>query len=116
VHVHGTKRDGRRRDVPLIMAPVIPSMHRRTFEDRVRQRTARAIVTYDLRRTYSNWMESAGIPRTRRRMYMGHGAKDVTDLYERHEVAAYLLEDATKLKAFLGFPIDNVPRRLVKEG
>lgn len=46
-------------------------------------------------------MEEAGIPRTRRRLYMGHGAKDVTDLYERHDVMAFLLEDRDRLAKFL---------------
>lgn len=102
VAVAGTKRSGRVRDVPLVMVPPIPTWeHRRTFEDKFRERT-REFTPYDLRRTYSNWMESAGIPRTRRRLYMGHGAKDVTDLYEQHEVAAYLVEDAKKLRAWLG--------------
>ena len=49
-------------------------------------------------------MESAGIPRTRRKLYLGHGAADVTDLYERHEVEAFLLEDAKKLTEFLSRP------------
>jgi hypothetical protein len=100
VHVDGTKRGGRVRDVPLVKAPAVPKYNRRKFEDDLRERT-RAITVYDLRRTYANWMESAGIPRTRRRLYMGHGAKDVTDLYEHHEVAAFLAEDAAKLRGFL---------------
>jgi len=32
--------------------------------------TSRAIEPYDLRRCFARWMESAGIPRVRRRMYM----------------------------------------------
>lgn len=115
IRVVGTKREGRVRDIPLVMAPVVPSMHRRTFEDKLRERTSRAIVPYDLRRTYANWMESAGIPRTRRRMYLGHGASDVTDLYEQHEVAAYLLEDRAKLRAHIGTDLDVAGLRLVKE-
>jgi hypothetical protein len=46
-------------------------------------------------------MEEAGIPRTRRRLYLGHGAKDVTDLYEVHDVTAYLAEDAARLGRYL---------------
>ena len=77
-------------------------MHRRTLEDKLRERTNRSIVAYDLRRTYANWLESAGIPRTRRRLYMGHGGADVTDLYEQHEVKSFLVEDSAKISAFLG--------------
>lgn len=98
IHVAGTKRSGRVRDVPLLERPRVPSMHRRTWEDKIRERTS-AITPYDLRRTYANLLEAAGIPRTRRKLYLGHGVTDVTDLYERHQVDAFLLEDAGKLKA-----------------
>jgi|SRR6185312_6934212 len=56
---------------------------------------------YDLRRTYANWLEAAAVPRTRRRLYLGHGARDVTDLYEAHEVAAFLAEDAARLRRYV---------------
>ena len=77
-------------------------MHRRTWEDKIRDRTSRGVEPYDFRRTYANWLEAAGIPRTRRKLYLGHGASDVTALYELHEVAAFLVEDAAKLSTFLG--------------
>lgn len=112
IHVGGTKRAGRKRDVPLVRRPVPPSMHRRTFENKLRERLGDGHTPYDLRRTYSHWMELAGIPRTRRRLYLGHSAKDVTDLYERHEVDAYLAEDAKKLRALLGLPAPTVTLRL----
>jgi integrase len=89
------------RNVPLVIRPTVPRMHRRTWEDKVRERTGRAIVPYDLRRTYAHWLEEAGIPRTRRRMYLGHGARDATDLYESHEVEGFLAEDAAKPRQFL---------------
>ncbi len=46
-------------------------------------------------------MEAAGIPRTRRRRYRGHGPKDVSDLYEEHEVSAALAEDRDRLFTYL---------------
>lgn len=101
IHVHGTKREGRDRDIPLVVRPAPPRMHRRTFENKLRARD-RAFTPYNLRRTFANWMEAAGIPRTRRKLYLGHGATDVSDLYERHEVAAFLAEDARKLRAHIG--------------
>lgn len=103
VHVEGTKRGGRIRDIPLVRSPVVPKFGRRKFEDDLRDRT-RAIVVYDLRRTYANWLEAAGVPRTRRKLYMGHGSGDVTDLYEWHQVEAFLAEDAAKLRALLKLP------------
>jgi hypothetical protein len=104
VEISGTKREARNRSVPLVMLPVVPKWKiARTFENAFRKRTS-AFTPYDLRRTYANWLESAGVPRTRRRLYMGHGAADVTDLYEQHEVAAFLVEDAAKLRTLLGIP------------
>ena len=47
-------------------------------------------------------MEEAGIPRARRRLYMGHGARDVTDLYEVHRVTSFLREDTARLADCLG--------------
>ena len=47
-------------------------------------------MVYDLRRTVAHWLEEAGIPRARRKLYMGHRSGDVTDLYERHQVETYL--------------------------
>lgn len=114
VHIAGTKRKGRVRDVPLLRVPTVPSMHRRTFEDKLRERCP-MIVAYDLRRTYSNWMEDAAIPRTRRRLYMGHGTQDVTDLYEAREVAAFLADDAARLRAYTGLtPTPTSALRMVK--
>ncbi|MHB1097822.1 MAG: hypothetical protein ACYC3F_16815 [Gemmatimonadaceae bacterium] len=106
VHVIGTKTHNAVRDVPLVWRPVVPAIARVTFEKGLRKRT-RAITAYDLRRTFANWMEAAGIPRTRRRLYLGHGAGDVTGLYELHEVAAYLTADATTLKRHLGIVTTN---------
>lgn len=105
IHIVGTKRGGRVRDVPLVRAPAVPAISRDNFEKSFRARMETARVTpYDLRRAYIQWLESAGIPRTRRLMYGGHGTKDVHDLYERHEISAFLVEDAAKLRAFLNLP------------
>jgi hypothetical protein len=107
IHIEGTKRAGRVRDVPVVMPLAVPRMHRRTFEDKLRERSARSIMPYDRRRTYANWLEAAGITRTRRRLYMGHGVGDVTSLYELHEVAGFLEADSATLRAFVG--VDPMP-------
>jgi integrase len=104
VHINGTKRGGRVRDVPLVRVPAVPRISRDWFEKSFRKRFDSVITPYDLRRTYSRWLELAGVPRTRRRLYMGHGVKDVTDLYERAEVTAFLAEDAKRVRVFLGLP------------
>lgn len=104
IHIIGTKRGGRVRDIPLTRAPSVPRLSRDRFERVFRARCQSVITPYDLRRTFVRWLELAGVPRTRRKLYMGHGARDVTDLYERAELTAYLVEDAKKLRAFLGLP------------
>ena len=67
------------------------------------------VTPYDGRRTYANWLEGAGVPRTRRKLYLGHGQTDVTDLYEWHDVRAFLEEDTAKLSQYI---TKKQPRRL----
>lgn len=113
VHIGGTKRPGRVRDVPLLFPSKLwgdwrlnqhPSVSQRVFAKAFRLAADHAGIPctpYDLRRSFANWMESAGIPRTRRQLYLGHGARDITDLYERHEVDAFLKDDGAKLRAWI---------------
>lgn len=118
IRINGTKRQARDRVVPkldiqddLLLDTAIDARDdnsysawyprfRETFV-KASKATGHTMTPYDLRRSYANWMEAAGIPRTRRRAYMGHAAGDVTDLYERHEVTRYLEEDAKKLNDYL---------------
>ena len=109
IRIYGTKREARVRDVPLVRAIARPDLHHRTFEDKVRERTGRQIEPYDLRRCFSRWMESSAIPRIRRKMYLGHHVGDVTELYERHELEAYLAEDATKIRKHVGLTDPSAP-------
>ena len=103
VRILGTKRDARKRDVPLVCAPVVPSTKTSSgFAQALRKVTGGDVQPYDGRRTFMHWMEEAGITRTRRRMYMGHAVKDVADLYERHELARFLDDDGAKIRAYLG--------------
>jgi integrase len=87
-------------------------MSYKVFRAELSKASGETVRPYDLRRTYANWLEAAGVPRTRRKMYMGHGASDVTDLYERHEVERFLAEDAERLRRFVGAEPDTekVPR------
>lgn len=112
VLIHGEKRGGRDRFVPKIGAVPRPTVTRSAFEQRLK-RVMKAdrklkepklprVTPYTFRRTFAHSLEMAKIERTRRRLYMGHGAADVTDLYEEHEVAAFLAQDAERLLAYLG--------------
>lgn len=101
VTIHGTKRKGRKRAIPLLAAIGRPGATYRAFAQALGKVLDGRYSPYDLRRTFSHLMEEAGILRTRRKLYMGHGAADVTDLYERHEVDAYLARDGETLRAYL---------------
>lgn len=110
IDIGGTKTAGRTRAVPLLAAIARPTCNRRHLSTAL---TAKGLETYDARRAYAHWMEEAGIPRARRRLYLGHRPADVTDLYEMGELTRYLVEDATRLKRYLGSRIQSQrPARL----
>ena len=103
IHILGTKRTGRDRKVPRLCTPKEPLFeHPTAFSRALKAATNGSVQPYDARRTFMFWMEEAGIQRTRRKMYHGHATKDITELYERHEVAAFLDSDADLLRQHLG--------------
>ena len=105
IHIMGTKQEARDRKVPRICTPTMPLLRQpTTFNHALTKATNGTVQPYDARRTFLHWMEEARITRTRRKIYAGHSVKDVTDLYERHEVAAYLETDADLLREYLGEP------------
>jgi integrase len=116
VAIFGTKRKGRNRAVPRIVSFVGMGQREplsyKVFRAELAKASGGTVTPYDFRRTYANWLEAAGVPRTRRKMYLGHGASDVTDLYERHEVERFLAEDAERLRRFVGATdkSEEVPR------
>ena len=79
VHIEGTKRARRVRDVPL-WAGVLrgPVRSRSAFRAAWDRHLGDKFGIYDLRRSFAVWMEDAGIPRSRRKLYLGHSAGDVT--------------------------------------
>ena len=58
-------------------------------------------------------VRSGRYPAHRRKLWLGHGATSVTDLYERHHVDAFLAEDAELLRQFIGEP-PSVGLRVMK--
>jgi len=108
VVIHGTKREGRERIVPRIGTPVYPTLG----VDRWRRllKELAGITPYQLRRTYAHLLEAAGIPFTRRDLYMGHVAKTHQARYPLTEVAAFLKEDRGKLSPYLSpYKLDRLP-------
>lgn len=101
VSIAGTKTVGAVRKVPRIDTPIKPQCWYGKFRKALSEASGGQMTPYDLRRTYANWLEDAGIPRTRRRLYLGHSAKDTTDLYEWRELEAHLEADGRTLSAWL---------------
>jgi hypothetical protein len=98
--IHGTKREGRERVVPLVATPVRPLVKYPAFARALR---AIGLTPNDGRRSYEAWMENAGIPKARRRRYMGHGTADVTDLYgDDYPLAEFLDADAARIRTYIG--------------
>lgn len=111
VRIYGTKRAGRDRVVPLLWHPIKPAVVYETFSKALHRIQPDLIQEYGFgatpksaRDAYSQWMVKAGIPLPRRRMYLGHGAQTVQDVYEMHELAGYLERDAELLRAVVGEP------------
>lgn len=100
ISIDGQKRAARQRHIPDLGFCLEPQMGR-DFAGRSLHALGVPFQLKDLRNTFMNWMEQAGVPRTRRRMYIGHGAKDVSDLYEQVEIAQFLREDGDRLRAWI---------------
>ncbi len=113
VAIHGTKREGRERVVPTIESPSPARTEYRAFRNKLRE--VCDLAPYDLRRSYANLLEEAGIPRTRRKMYLGHGARDVTDLYERKEIARFIEQDRKRLQRYVVNATEKPTLRLLKK-
>jgi integrase len=100
VRIEGSKSAGSFRDVPLLGVITKPAVAHVTFRKAFKAKYANWRV-YDLRHAYAGLLEDAGVPRTRRLLYMGRGPKDVQDLYEFREVSAYLCADAERIMTHL---------------
>lgn len=96
VAIHGKKRKGRDRIVPLISQPVRRAMGWKQY------RAALAPVQiYDARRGFRHLLEEARIPMTRIRQYMGHRAVSVTDGYGQVELAEFVVADGEAIRNVL---------------
>jgi hypothetical protein len=105
IHIQGTKRLGRVRDIPFVRPIARPTRLYRAFHDALEKVTTE-VKPYDFRRTFAHAMEIAGVHRSRRRAYMGQGVGSVLDLYERHDWERFWLEDGLRLREYWG---DKLP-------
>jgi integrase len=114
VLIHGNKTDNRDRQVPKVYPLNRRVLQYKRFRERVRDVSGKKVAIYDFRRTYATWMESAGIPRTRRKLYLGHTAQDITDLYESVQVDDFLKADGDTLRSWIQrqrhYPATIVPQ------
>ena len=111
LRVHGEKRAGRDRWVPLMIELAPPQLTMDAFAKTLK-RSGLGVTPIDGRRSFAFWMELARIWDTHQQAYMGHGRRTITDLYRGHDVAAFLDDDAEKLRALVvgklvGSPIDD---------
>jgi hypothetical protein len=101
IHIQGTKTSGRKRDVPFVRPIAKPTRLYRAFHDALEKVTS-DVQVYDFRRSFALAMVVSGIPPVRQRVYMGHGAQSMTELYGWHDVQRFLKEDGDKLREYFG--------------
>jgi len=101
VLIHGTKTAGSERFVPLIRPIAAPLTTYWGFAQALRKLTGGFVRVHDLRKTFGAWCDNAGVSKARTRLYLGHGRRDVTDLYTEQDVRTFLRADAEKLEAFI---------------
>lgn len=102
IRVKGTKTENAERVIPLPYPVSRPGLTYRQFNRRL-EKLELAVRARSGRKCFARWMNEAGIPRTRRRAYLGHAAReDVTDRYEGYSPEKYLDDDRERLRDFIG--------------
>jgi integrase len=81
VHIHGTKRASRVRNVPRWTRVTPPTTTRGVLEDAWESAIGAALGIHDLRRSFALWMEEMGLSLSRQRLYLGHSARNTTEMY-----------------------------------
>lgn len=107
VHIEGTKRKSRVRNVPY-WARITSAVYctRAQFEGAWEKALGDELGIYDLRRSFAVWMAEAGIPVWRQRIYMGHASPTQTAEYQESELHQWLEEDGDRLYAYAGLVVD----------
>lgn len=100
VRIDGTKTPSSKRLVPLLGAVTTPTTLYTPFQKSLKKYIG-WLQPYDLRHSYSRWLEQAGIEASRVSSYMGHGPKSMTEHYQRHIVEPHLEADSKKLLKLL---------------
>lgn len=112
IRIHGTKSAAAERIVPRVGFLVKLATRRQAFYQALRLASGKTVSPYDLRRTYAHWLDLARIPQFRQSYYLGHGPKNLDQLYQRMRACGeYLREDASALSEVVG---ESVVLRMVK--
>jgi integrase len=103
--VQGTKTAAAKRPT-FRLAPIVhpncgEQFFRRAFATATEQALREGLDVYSLRRTFAKLCEDAGIVESRRKAYLGHGPKTVTDLYLRTNVLPFVEQDAALVTAWI---------------
>ncbi len=103
VTIPTAKKRGKPRVVPCLAPTVRPVIGERWFRRKLAG-VAPGVTIYDARRSYARWMEEAGIIKTNRDAYMGHGPRTVGDLYTMGELPGQLDADRLTMTRYIGRP------------
>jgi hypothetical protein len=104
IEIDGTKTRSRKRVVPSWTTVTRPTVGYRKLQRLVAKATGGAVLLKDFRDTFARWMREAGVSTLNRSLYMGHGAKTMTEHYEWGEIPGQLETDAAKLASYAGAP------------
>jgi hypothetical protein len=74
LRIHGQKRPGRDRLVPLVVDLEALPLTRAAFEHKLKH-SGLGVTPDDARRSFANWMDQTGILEVNQRAYLGHGPK-----------------------------------------
>ena len=99
IRSYGQKRAGRTRDIPRWTRVVQPPLSFTTFRRKLRAASEGKWRPTDFRRAFARWMAEAGVSPMNQRLYMGHGARNMSQWYTDGEVTAQLDADAEKIRA-----------------
>jgi hypothetical protein len=105
IRVEGTKTRAAARftlALPPVVGPVVgEALFRRAFAAATERALGVSLDVYSLRRTFAAWGEDVRLIETRRKAYLGHGKRDVTDVYLQRDVLPYVSRDGAQLRAWI---------------
>lgn len=89
--IHGQKRIGRERVVPLV-CDVRPAPGMEGGFAEALERGELGVTPYDARRTYGRWLDEVRVTKYQHDALMGHGERDMRSLYTSGDISAWLPE------------------------